>query len=359
MEEDAGKSIHNLHPNRSLIDLNRAGTPLLEIVTQPDLRSAAEVDAFMRAIQRLARYLEISDGNMEEGSLRCDINVSVRLKGQEAFGERCEIKNINSMRFARQAIEYEVRRQIDLVEAGGRVVQQTLNFDPVTGITTPLRDKEDAHDYRYFPEPDLPPVVIAPETLEEIRSTLPALPWEAYRELQADFGLGDYDAAILCEEKETVQYFKILCAEQVNAKAIANLMINRILPYCQENRLSLQQFPLSSLQISGLVALIETGQVSASIAYQRLFPALLEAPAGAAPESIAHQLNLLQHEDEEETNALVLQIIAEFPDKVTAYRKGKKGLIGFFMGELMKRSRGKADPSKATALFQQALENNG
>ncbi len=359
MEEDAGKSIHNLHPNRSLIDLNRAGTPLLEIVTQPDLRSAAEVDAFMRAIQRLARYLEISDGNMEEGSLRCDINVSVRLKGQEAFGERCEIKNINSMRFARQAIEYEVRRQIDLVEAGGRVVQQTLNFDPVTGITTPLRDKEDAHDYRYFPEPDLPPVVIAPETLEEIRSTLPALPWEAYRELQADFGLGDYDAAILCEEKETVQYFKILCAEQVNAKAIANLMINRILPYCQENRLSLQQFPLSSLQISRLVALIETGQVSASIAYQRLFPALLEAPAGAAPESIAHQLNLLQHEDEEETNALVLQIIAEFPDKVTAYRKGKKGLIGFFMGELMKRSRGKADPSKATALFQQALENNG
>lgn len=357
MEEDAGKSIHNLHPERSLIDLNRAGTPLLEIVTQPDLRSAAEVDAFMRGIQRLARYLEISDGNMEEGSLRCDINVSVRPRGQEAFGERCEIKNINSMRFARQAIEYEVRRQIALVEAGGRVVQQTLNFDPVTGVTTPLRDKEDAHDYRYFPEPDLPPVVIAEESLEKIRSALPALPWEAYTALQADFGLGDYDATILCEEKETVEYFKTLCGEQINPKPIANLLINRILPYCQENRLPLGQFPLSTAQISGFVALIETGQVSASIAYQRLFPALLEAPAETPPEAVARQLNILQHGDEEAINALVLQIIAEFPDKVTAYRKGKKGLVGFFMGELMKRSKGKADPAKATALFQHALEN--
>lgn len=355
MEEDAGKSIHNLHPSRSMIDLNRAGTPLLEIVTEPDLRSAAEVDAFMRGIQRLARYLEISDGNMEEGSLRCDINVSVRPKGQNTLGERCEIKNINSMRFARQAIEYEAKRQIDLIRSGGRVVQQTLNFDPATGVTTPLRDKEDAHDYRYFPEPDLPPVVISREDLERVNATLPELPWQAYAILQEQYALGAYEAGILSDEKDTVRFFKTLCGENASKKSLANLLINRILPWCQEQRCSIADFPLSPKEIAAFVALIDTGKVSASIAYQRLFPALLESP-GVDPEALATEMNLLQQGDEEELKTQILQIIADFPDKAAAYRKGKKGLLGFFMGELMKRSRGKADPTKATQLFEQALE---
>lgn len=355
MEEDAGKSMHNQHPTRSMIDLNRAGTPLLEIVTEPDLRSAAEVDAFMRGIQRVARYLEISDGNMEEGSLRCDINVSVRLKGQEALGERCEIKNINSMRFARQAIEFEVKRQIDLIRAGGRVVQQTLNFDPATGVTTPLRDKEDAHDYRYFPEPDLPPVVISKEDLMRVKATLPELPWQEYASLQDEYELGAYEAGILSDDKETVRFFKTLCQEDVNKKSLANLLINRILPWIQEQGRSLSDFPLKPKEIADFVALIDAGKVSASIAYQRLFPALLQSP-GIGAEALARELNLLQQGDEEELKPMVLQIIADFPDKTAAYRKGKKGLLGFFMGELMKRSRGQADPAKATLLFQRALE---
>lgn len=355
MEEDAGKSMHNQHPTRSMIDLNRAGTPLLEIVTEPDLRSAAEVDAFMRGIQRVARYLEISDGNMEEGSLRCDINVSVRLKGQEALGERCEIKNINSMRFARQAIEFEVKRQIDLIRAGGRVVQQTLNFDPATGVTTPLRDKEDAHDYRYFPEPDLPPVSISAEELMRAKATLPGLPWQEYTSLQEEYELGAYEAGILSDDRETVRFFKTLCQEKASKKSLANLLINRILPWSQEQGRSLSDFPLAPKEIVAFVDLIDTGKVSSSIAYQRLFPAMLQSP-GVGPERLAIDLNLLQQGDEEELKPQVLQIIADFPDKAAAYRKGKKGLLGFFMGELMKRSRGKADPAKATLLFQQALE---
>jgi aspartyl-tRNA(Asn)/glutamyl-tRNA(Gln) amidotransferase subunit B len=355
MEEDAGKSMHNLHPTRSMIDLNRAGTPLLEIVTEPDLRSAAEVDAFMRGIQRLARYLGISDGNMEEGSLRCDINVSVRPKGQKAFGERCEIKNINSMRFARQAIEYEVKRQIDLIREGGRVVQQTLNFDPSTGVTTPLRNKEDAHDYRYFPEPDLPPVVLDEEDLQRAKAALPGLPWQEYALLLEKYELSAYEAGILSEERETVTFFKALCQENAGKKALANLLINRILPWCAEKQMALTDFPLPAKGIADFVALIDAGKVSASIAYQRLFPALLDNP-DAGPEALARELNLLQEGDEEELKPQILMIIADFPDKAMAYRKGKKGLLGFFMGELMKRTRGKADPAKATLLFQQVLD---
>lgn len=193
MEEDAGKSIHDLDPNDSLIDLNRAGVPLLEIVTEPDLRSADEVDAYMTAMRQLVRYLEISDGNMEEGSLRCDCNVSIRRLGDTHLNARCEIKNMNSMRFARRAIEYEVSRQAQIMEAGGKIAQQTLNFDPETGTTSPLRSKEDAHDYRYFPEPDLPPVVILPEYLEAIKMQMPPLPWELLEQFKNEYGLTDYE----------------------------------------------------------------------------------------------------------------------------------------------------------------------
>lgn len=357
MEEDAGKSIHNQHPSKSLIDLNRAGTPLLEIVTEPDLRSAQEVDAFMSGMRQLARYLGISDGNMEEGSLRCDVNVSVRKKGSTHLNERCEIKNLNSMRYARQAIEFESKRQIDLLESGQSVKQQTLNFDPSTGVTAALREKEDAHDYRYFPEPDLPPVLLSEDYLHAVRASIPATPWETYQTLLETHELSDYDASILFEERASVTFFEALIAHTPNKKAAANLLINRILPYCQEYGYTLDTFALSPAQLAALIALIDSGKVSHSAAYQRLFPSWIEHPEIQDPEALAQSLNLIQEGDEAFLGTLVQEIIGEFPDKVKAYQAGKKGLMSFFMGELMKRSKGKADPAKATQLIQDALKS--
>ena len=244
MEEDAGKSIHDIDPHHSLIDLNRAGVPLLEIVTEPDLRSPEEVDAFMSGMRQLVRYLEISDGNMEEGSLRCDCNVSVRKKGDTQLNERCEIKNMNSMRFARQAIQYEQKRQIDLMEKGERVQQNTLNFDPVTGTTSPLREKEDAHDYRYFPEPDLPPVVLDKDYIEKIRTQMPSLPNELFQKFTSEFQLSDYNAGLLTEEKETALYFLKNVENGKFHKAIANLIINKIKPFCNEQKIAISEFPV-------------------------------------------------------------------------------------------------------------------
>ncbi len=355
MEEDAGKSIHTQDPKHSFIDLNRAGTPLLEIVTEPALHSGEEVDAFMTAIRQLVRYLGVSDGNMEQGSLRCDVNISVRKKGAAKLGERCEVKNVNSMRFARMAIDYEVRRQIDLLESGGRVRQQTLNFDPSTGVTTPLRDKEDAHDYRYFPEPDLPPIVLSAEYLQEIKEQLPPLPRATYEKITTAYQLSDYDAHLLSEELPQATFFLDLCQSTANYKAAANLIINKIIPYCQEQRSEIGDFPLSMASLAELIQLMDEDKISNSVAYQRLFPALLEHPE-KTPAEMAQSLNLMQTNDADFLQKVAQEVLAQFPDKVAEYKKGKKGLIGFFMGELMKRSQGKADPKAATAILQEALK---
>lgn len=354
MEEDAGKSIHDMAPKSSFIDLNRAGVPLLEIVTEPDMRSAAEVDTFMTSMRQLVRYLEVSDGNMQEGSMRCDCNVSVRLKGATEYGERCEIKNLNSMRYARQAISYEVKRQIDLLESGGRVSQQTLNFDPVTGVTSPLRNKEDAHDYRYFPEPDLPPVLVSDTQLNQIKADLPPFPWQLVQKFMTDYGLSAYDTHILTEEKASALYYMALCENTPNFKSAANLMINKLLPYVQEQGIALSDLPLDHSALASFLQLIEDGKVSNTIAYQKLLPALMEAPQ-EAPLSVAERMNLLQSADEDFLSQLVAEVIASFPDKVKAYQKGKKGLLGFFMGEVMKRSRGKAEPKSTNALLREKL----
>lgn len=356
MEEDAGKSMHDQHSDFSLIDLNRAGVPLLEIVSEPDLRSAEEVDAFMTAMRQLVRYLEISDGNMEEGSMRCDCNVSVRLKGVEKLGERCEIKNLNSMKFARQAIEYEVKRQIDIIEAGGKIQQQTLHFDRVKGVTSPLREKENAHDYRYFPEPDLPPVLLTEDYLENLKATMPPLPWELYRYFTSEFGLSDYDAELLTEEKATALFFINLTKHTTNFKAAANLIINKITPWLNEQQLEIADFPVSASQLAAFIALIDDNKVSHTIAYQRIFPELLENPT-ETPLAIAERLNLLQTADEDFLEKLVAEALANNSDKVVAYRKGKKGLLGFFMGEVMKASKGKADPKVTKELLERELGN--
>jgi len=355
MEEDAGKSIHDIDPRHSLIDLNRAGVPLLEIVSEPDLRSPEEVDAFMTAMRQLVRYLDISDGNMQEGSMRCDCNVSVRRKGETQLNERCEIKNLNSMRYARRAIEYEFKRQVDLLESGRKVLQQTLNFDPATGRTSPLRDKENAHDYRYFPEPDLVPVVLSEAYIEDLKHTLPPLPKELYKQFVTEFQLSEYDANLLTEEKQTALFFRNLVQHTPHFKAAANLIINKINPFLNEKKMTLPEFPVSPKRLAAFIQLIEDGKVSNMIAYQRIFPLLLEQPS-KTPLEIAESLNLVQNADENFLEELIEASLAQNAEKVAAYRNGKKGLLGFFMGDIMRKSKGKADPKATNALLKEKLE---
>lgn len=355
MEEDAGKSIHDTDGPYSQIDLNRAGVPLLEVVTEPDLRSAEEVDAFMSGMRQLVRWLDVSDGNMEQGSMRCDVNVSVRLHGAEAFGTRCEIKNVNSMRYAKRAIAYEVNRQINILEKGGAIDQQTLNFDPDTGVTTPLRDKEDAHDYRYFPEPDMPPVRLSEDYIQAIKDRMVKLPWELYRDFTEKLGLSDYDASLLTEDVDVAKYFLGLQHLSQQTKAAANLIINKVLPYCKEHQLEVFKFPVVPEKLVEFIDMIRTGKVSNAMAYQRIFPELTEQPE-RSPMEIAQALNLLQTSDSSFLEELIEEILAAHPDKVRVYRNGKKGLLGFFMGELMKKSKGKADPKMANKMLREKLE---
>ncbi len=354
MEEDAGKSIHEAERPFSLIDLNRAGVPLLEIVTEPDFRSAEQVDAFMSEIRQLVRHLEVSDGNMEQGSMRCDVNVSVRLKGEEAFGTRCEIKNVNSMRYAKKAIAYEVKRQIDIIEKGGTITQQTLNFYPETGVTMPIRDKEYAHDYRYFPEPDMPPVVLSQEYLEAIKAEMPMLPWELFELFTGQMKLSEYDAELLSSDREVAKYFWGLKEMSGLTKPSANLIINKIWPYCKEEKVEIWQFPVPPKSLVAFLQLIEGGKISNAMAYQRILPEMT-ATALKDPLAIAKKHNLIQSSDTAFLLPMIDEIIAANPDKVKTYQKGKKGLLGFFMGELMKKSKGKADPKVASKLLREKL----
>ncbi len=354
MEEDAGKSIHDLDSRYSLIDLNRAGMPLLEIVTEPDLRSGEEVDALMTAMRRLARYLGISDGNMQEGSMRCDLNVSVRKKGDTLLGERCEVKNVNSMKYARQAIDYEMKRQVNLLESGLKVTRETLNFNPAIGITTPMRGKEEAHDYRYLPDPDLPPLVLTQEQVEEIKAALPALPWELFKKFTSEYQLPDYDASLLTEERETALFFLKLTEHSPHFKTASNLIINKINPYLSETNSSLEDFPVSLEHLASLIRLIEDGEVSTSMAYQRLFGEMVANP-DIPPAELARKLHLVQTTDVDFLEKIVDEVLAAHPEKVAAYRKGKKGLLGFFMGEVMRASKGKAEPKATNELIARKL----
>ncbi|MFT4664861.1 MAG: aspartyl-tRNA(Asn)/glutamyl-tRNA(Gln) amidotransferase subunit B [Polaribacter sp.] len=355
MEEDAGKSIHDADPKYTLIDLNRAGVPLLEIVTEPDFRSADEVATFMTKMRQLVRYLAVSDGNMEEGSLRCDVNISLRKKGTEPYGERCEVKNLNSMRFARQAIAYEVKRQAKILESGGVIKRNTLNFDSTTGTTSPLREKEDAHDYRYFPDPDLPPLQLTQEYVDNIKNSLPPLPDELKEELITTYALSEYNADLLTQEKTTADYFLSLAKETKHHKALANLLINKVIPTANEQQKDLTGLDLSSAQITEFIELIASNQISSSMAYQSLFPLLL-LESGASPMALAKRENLLQESDGDFLSELVEQVLAKHPKEVAAYKGGKKQLMGFFMGQVMKSSKGKADPKKTTRLLGEALK---
>lgn len=354
LEEDAGKNNHELDANYSLVDLNRAGTPLIEIVTEPVLRNSDEAYALVTEIRRLVRYLEICDGNMEEGSLRCDANISIRLKGEQTLGTKVEVKNMNSIRNVKKAIDKEIKRQIKAVERGEVIVQQTRSFDPTDGSSFPLRSKEFAHDYRYFPEPDLPPIVISEERLEEIKNLMPHLPYELQKQFVETFGLSDYDAKVLTDEKDIALYFLEVTKSTTNYKAAANWIMGNVKSYLNEKNIGIAELAIAPERLSELIQLVDNDQLSVKNA-KTVFYEMLNKPKVSAL-VIAEDLNLIQDTDQNELDQWVLAAITSFPDKVSEYKKGKKGLIGFFMGEVMKLSKGKADPKLATKMLSELLQ---
>jgi aspartyl-tRNA(Asn)/glutamyl-tRNA(Gln) amidotransferase subunit B len=355
MEEDAGKSMHDQHDTHSLIDLNRAGVPLLEIVSEPDLHSAEEAGAYLTEMRKMLRYLGICDGNMEEGSMRCDANISVRLKGATTLGNRCEVKNLNSIRNVQRAIEHEFIRQVTIIEAGGHIEQNTLNFDADTGETSVLRSKEMANDYRYFPEPDLQPLQLSDEYLAQIKSLMPALPEELYHKYTSQLGLSAYDASVITADHDTVHYFEELISRTSNYKAAVHWLMGTVRSYMNEHHLTIDALALSPAQLAGLIKLIDDGKVNNTVASQKIFPALLQ-DAEATAEKVAIEQNLLISNDGDELEQFIQEALAKFPDKVIEYKKGKKGVLGLFMGEIMKRSKGKIDPQKTNQLLIKALQ---
>jgi len=355
MEDDAGKSMHDQHHADSLIDLNRAGVPLIEIVTQPDLRSSEEAGQFLTEIRKLVRYLDICDGNMEEGSLRCDANISVRLKGASKYGNRCEVKNLNSIRNVQRAIEHEFLRQISVIEAGGHIDQNTLNFNADTGETSVLRSKEMANDYRYFPEPDLTPLVLSEEYVNQLRSSLPALPNELYNRYTTQLELSDYDATVITSDRDLALYFEELIKHTGNYKSAANLLMGPVKSYLNESGISISKLPLKPSGLASLIALIDSGKINNSSATQKLFPAMVKNSHKTA-EELANELNLFISTDKNDVDIYIQAALAKFPDKVIEYQKGKKGVLGLFMGEIMKSSKGKIDPKKTNQLLIKELE---
>ncbi|MGV3557613.1 Asp-tRNA(Asn)/Glu-tRNA(Gln) amidotransferase subunit GatB [Larkinella arboricola] len=355
LEEDAGKSIHDSDWN-TLLDYNRAGTPLIEMVTEPVIQSAEEAAAYLTEVRRLVRYLDICDGNMEEGSLRCDVNISVRPWGQTEFGTKVEIKNMNSIRNVQRAIESELRRQIETIEKGGTIIQETRMFDANTGLTHGMRVKETMNDYRYFPDPDLSPVVISDEWLAGIRANMPALPKERYETLLNQYGLPEYDAALLADVKELADYFEAVSQKTTHYKAVSNWIMGPVKAQLTEKALRDGQFPVSAETLAGLINLVDSGKVSFSTASQRIFPVLIEQP-GKSAEQVAQEQNLLQNSNTDTLQTLVDEVLAAWPDKVKEYKKGKKGLLGLFVGEVMKKSKGSADPKLTNELLQKSLSS--
>jgi aspartyl-tRNA(Asn)/glutamyl-tRNA(Gln) amidotransferase subunit B len=354
MEEDAGKSTHDIDPYNSLIDLNRAGVPLVEIVSEPDIRSAEEAYQYLSEIRKLVRYLGICDGNMEEGSMRCDANVSVRLKGAKEYGQRCEVKNMNSLRNVMRAIEFEAKRQIDLIEQGEVIHQQTRSFNAADGSTFSLRSKENAHDYRYFPEPDLPVVIVTEAQVQGIKAAMPKLAKELFAEYTQNLGLSTYDASIISEEKSISDYFNQLIEKTSNYKAAANWLMGPVKSYINDKAIGIEEFPLSPIKIAEIIVLIDESKLNFASASQVLFPKLIEKPE-AKPETLAQELNIIQNSDAGEIETIIDEVLGAWPDKVAEYRAGKKGLQGLFMGEVMKKSKGKADPKVANQILSKKL----
>jgi aspartyl-tRNA(Asn)/glutamyl-tRNA(Gln) amidotransferase subunit B len=355
IEEDAGKSMHLAAELDTLVDFNRAGVPLIEIVTQPDIRTSEEAYAYLTEIRKLVRYLDICDGNMEEGSLRCDANISVMLKEAKEFGKKVEVKNMNSIRNVQRAIDHEIERQIQEIEKGNMIASETRNFDAATGLTYGMRTKEELNDYRYFPDPDLSPMEVSDKWLNEIRSTMPALPRDLYNKYITQLSLPEYDAQVLTDSKDVALYFEELCKLTKNYKAASNWVMGPVKQYLNELPLSAEEFPIPAPVLVELISLVDSGKISFSVASQRVFPALLKSPNKTALE-VAQQLNLIQESNHDAIIPIIDEVLKEFPLKVEEYKNGKKGIVGMFMGEVMKRSKGKADPKVANELITKKLQ---
>ena len=353
LEEDAGKSLHDQHPTKTFIDLNRAGTPLVEIVTEPDIYSAEEAGQFVAEIRKLVRWLGVSDGNMEEGSLRCDANISLRPAGSETLGTKVEVKNLNSIKHIKKAIEYEINRITERLLQGQPIIQQTRSFDADNDTTFALRDKEEANDYRYFPDPDLAPFVISAEALESYKASLPELPNALHQRLLQMEELTEYDAQQLSDDLFTAQYFEEVSLHTSNKKSIANWMLGPLRQWLNDNQLNFSQAPISPANLAQMIDMIESGELSFSTAVSRLLPALIKEKK--SPRDLAETLNILQTANESMLAEWIQEVMNKMPDKVQEYRKGKKGLLGVFIGEIKKISGGKADPQKVTQLLQEKL----
>lgn len=362
IEEDAGKSIHDQDPVDTLLDFNRCGVPLLEIVSEPDIRSGSEAGLYMQKVRQLARYLEISDGNMQEGSLRCDANVSVRKKNTAALGVKTEIKNMNSFRHVERAIDHEVRRQMAILRRGGSIVQETRLWDDTRAETRPMRSKEEAHDYRYFPDPDLPPILVTESRRRAIAAAMPELPDVKRARYTKEFGLPAYDAALITEERPLADYFEraLQMLQQVTpnravgeqAKMLSNLVMGDVLRLCKQHAWHITKFPVSANRLAALAELRLKSAISSNGA-QTLLEVMLTD--GRAPDLIAGEQNLLQVSDHEALRPIVEDVVQYHPKQVSLYLAGKDKLIGFFIGQVMRRFKGSADPKLVRAMLIETL----
>lgn len=357
LEEDAGKSLHEDFHGYSGIDLNRAGTPLLEIVSEPDMRSAKEAVAYMKKIHSLVRYLEICDGNMQEGSFRCDANVSVRPLGSHKLGTRAELKNLNSFRFVERAINYEVERQIAIIESGGQVIQETRLYDAEQNQTRSMRSKEEANDYRYFPDPDLLPLVIETDFITEIQNSLPELPEAKKQRFMQQYGLSWYDASVLTASRELANYFEeVYTQANSDAKLCTNWVMGELSGFLNKYNLDISSSPVSSQRLAGMLRRISDGTISGKIAKQ-VFEELWHSDDAASADEIIAKQGLTQVTDTSAIEAMISQVIDANPQQVAEYQGGKDKLFAFFVGQVMKLSKGKANPEQVNSLLKQKLDN--
>ena len=356
LEEDAGKNIHDGGTNGSRVDLNRAGTPLLEIVTEPDMRSADEVVAYLKMLRDILMYVEVCDGNMEQGSLRCEPNLSLRPVGQKAFGTKVELKNINSFKFVKDALEYEIKRQTKVLNEGGKIHQETRLWDVEKGETATMRSKEEAHDYRYFPEPDLVPLSISDDWVEELRKTVPELPAARQKRFVSEYGLPEYDAGVLTTSKGLADYFEN-CMKLFNQpKTVSNWVMGELLRELNNSSTAVAASPVSPERLVGLLKLVDKGAVSLKVA-REIFPELYAS--GKSPEQIVKEKGLTQVSDEGALDKIIDDVMAKNPQQLAQYRGGKEAVFGFFVGQVMKASGGKANPGKVNELLKRKLGGLG
>ena len=351
MEEDAGKNIHE--GSKSYVDLNRAGTPLMEIVTEPDLRTPEEARVFLENLRNIMRYIGVSKADMEKGQLRCDINVSIRPKGSQELGTRTEIKNVNSFRFVQKALEYEIERQVKLVSEGGKVEQETRTFDPATGKTFTMRTKEEAEDYRYFPDPDLLPLKLEESWIEEIKGTMPELPHQRLERLLSQYGINEYEAKIFVQNKELGDFFETAVSHLNEPKLIANWLLNDLLGLLNEKQIPLEESPVPPEGLAELVKLIKENVISTKIG-KEVIKEMVET--GKSAGEIVDEKGLKQITDESAIRQIVEDVVAQFPEEVERYRQGEEKLIGFFVGQVMKATKGKANPKLVNQLLREVLK---